>query len=219
MHTTPLGEVVASTIWNGTNWTGSLTYLETGVNYSVTPNQDVTFFSSQPSVVIEDGVLHAELPIDKSRILNLVRYDGTHWLPCRQIDSSMKGKAEVDSGYMEESTGTDPVFYFENNKLIALPTPTITYPLKSSRDIYPTISKDEYNLEAFPDEFEHLIMLGACLKAKQYMISRANIEEDIELATSHSNHLNLLRQDFQTSLQIVTSGLAQSQQEKAQSEA
>ena len=102
---------------------------------------------------------------------------------------------------------------------MVLPTPEGIYRTRVSRIIYPTISKDEYNIEAFPDEFEHLIMLGACLKAKQYMISRANIEEDIELATSHSNHLNLLRQDYQTSLQIVTSGLAQSQQEKAQAEA
>lgn len=217
-HQTPLGETIAYATWNGDSWIGSLAILEVGIGYNVTCNQDVTFFSPQTSVVIENGILQAIFPIDKSRILNIVRYDGTHWLPCRQIDSIMKGKAEVDSGYMEEATSTDPVYYYENNRVVVLPTPSDTG-LKISKIRYPSIGRDEFNLPRFPDEFEHIVTLGACLKAKQYLIARAHEEEDIELATSHSNHLNLLRQDYQTALQIVTAGLTQSQGEKAREEA
>ena len=200
--------------WNGTSWVGNFQVIEVGLSYTVIVNQNVTFYAQRIDMRLAGGTLVDNINIDKSRLLNVLRYDGTHWLPCRQIDSIMKGKAETDSGYMEESTSTDPVYYLENNKLVALPTPTETYQLKLSRVVYPSIGRDEYNLPRFPDEFEHIVTLGACLKAKQYLIARAHEEEDLELATSHSNHLNLLRQDYQTALQIVTAGLTQGQIEK-----
>ena len=212
-----IGEGVAA-LWSGTGWIGSLVNLSPNVPYTINCSEDFTFYSVLSGVSIIDGDLSDTINIDKSRLLSVLRYDGTHWLPCRQIDSIMKGKAETDSGYMEESTSTDPVYYLENNKIVVLPTPTGTYQLKLSRVVYPSIGSGEFNLPRFPDEFEHIVTLGACLKAKQYLIARAHEEEDLELATSHSNHLNLLRQDYQTALQIVTAGLTQGQAEKAKVE-
>ena len=212
------GEDGIAASWGGEAWMMGEATLSVDINYTVFCNVDIIFHANLPGTAIVDGDYSSEIATSKIRILNVVRYDGTHWLPCRQIDSIMKGKAEIDSGYMEESTSTDPVYYLENNKVVVLPTPTGTYQLKLSRVVYPSIGSGEFNLPRFPDEFEHIVTLGACLKAKQYLIARAHEEEDLELATSHSNHLNLLRQDYQTALQIVTAGLTQGQAEKAKVE-
>ena len=115
---------------------------------------------------------------------------------------------------MEEATKTDPVYYYENNKLVILPTPTTGQEANIDAIEYPNITHTETTLGNFPDEYENLVVLGAAIKAKMHQWSKSNIEEDFELSAMHANHLNALKVEYQTGLQLLITGMSQQLEEK-----
>ena len=186
-------------------------------DYKVYVNEDVTYMAYHPGINIYGAnvVSIDSLNVDNQKIMNVVRYDGSHYIPCREIEAIDKGRASVGSGYIDEATETDPVYYIENNRLHIIPVPVTGNSVKISTVMYPSINKEDTLVPMFPDEFEHLIMLRACINAKQYMISQVTLEEDLELAVSHTNHMSTLKQDYQTSMQILMAGAAQSSAQQA----
>lgn len=112
--------------------------------------------------------------LNTGKILSVFRSDGDIKQPCRQIDISYKGRA-LDDDDMEYATVTDPVYFIENNTIDVLPEGgAVTY----SEVQFPTISWDDTAIATFPDEAERVVVLGASIKAAEYMLAN---EEDIEL--------------------------------------
>ena len=71
---------------------------------------------------------------------------------------------------------------------------------------YPTVEYTESSIPKFPDEIEQLVALKAAVTAKFYQIGLANKEEDIEVATSHTNHMSALNQEYTMAMQGFMSG-------------
>lgn len=112
--------------------------------------------------------------LNTGKILNVFRNDGDIKQPCRQIDSSYKGRV-LDSDDMDYASVTDPVYFIENNTIDVIPVSgAVTY----SEVQYPAVTYTSTNIAAFPDEAERLVVLGAAIKAAEYMLAN---EEDIEL--------------------------------------
>jgi len=112
--------------------------------------------------------------LNTGKILNIFRNDGDIKQPCRQIPESNKGRA-TDSDDMNYATVTDPVYYIENNEIDVLPAGgAVTY----SEVQYPSVAYTSTAIAIFPDEAERLVVLGAAIKAAEYMLAN---EEDIEL--------------------------------------
>ena len=112
--------------------------------------------------------------LNTGKILNIFRNDGDIKQPCRQISESNKGRA-MDSDDMNYATVTDPVYYIENNTIDVLPVGgAVTY----SEVQYPSVTYTSTAISLFPDEAERLVVLGAAIKAAEYMLAN---EEDIEL--------------------------------------
>ena len=197
-------------------WSPSFAFTEIEQNYIIVLNSvdSVTWNLNVTGAEFVDGETNDFLNIDFYRILNVTRSDGTHFLPCRKINATDKGKASVNSGYMEEATKTDPVYYYENNKLVILPTPTTGQEANIDAIEYPNITHTETTLGNFPDEYENLVVLGAAIKAKMHQWSKSNIEEDFELSAMHANHLNALKVEYQTGLQLLITGMSQQLEEK-----
>ena len=81
----------------------------------------------------------------------------------RRIPSNKKHKAN-DSNSIEFATATDPVYYFQNSKLNALPASTSC----SYEEVqYPAVAYGDSVIASFPDEVEYLIPLYASIKSIQ----------------------------------------------------
>lgn len=77
--------------------------------------------------------------LNTGKILNVFRNDGDIKQPCRQIDSSYKGRV-LDSDDMDYASLTDPVYYIENNTIDVIPSNgTVTY----SEVQYPSIAYND----------------------------------------------------------------------------
>ncbi len=101
--------------------------------------------------------------LSTGKVLSVFRSDGDIKQPCRQIDSSYKGRV-LDSDDMDYATVTDPVYYIENNAVDVLPGGgSVTY----SEVQYPAVVYSASNISAFPDEAEHLVVLFGAIKALQ----------------------------------------------------
>lgn len=101
--------------------------------------------------------------LNTGKVLSVFRSDGDIKQPCRQIDSSYKGRV-LDSDDMDYTTITDPVYYIENNAIDVFPEGgSVTY----SEVQYPTISYTASDISVFPDEAEYLVVLYGAIKALQ----------------------------------------------------
>ena len=135
--------------------------------------------------------------LNTGKILNVFRNDGDIKQPCRQIDSSYKGRV-LDSDDMDYASVTDPVYYIENNTIDVIPVSgSVTY----SEVQYPSVAHNANAISSFPDEAEYLVPLYASVKSLQNAIETtralantqfdsavsSNTAEDVEIATSHLN--------------------------------
>ena len=101
--------------------------------------------------------------LSTGKVLSVFRSDGDIKQPCRQIDSSYKGRV-LDSDDMDYATITDPVYYIENNAVDVFPEGgSVTY----SEVQYPTVSYTASDISLFPDEAEYLVVLYGAIKALQ----------------------------------------------------
>jgi len=101
--------------------------------------------------------------LNTGKVLSVFRSDGDIKQPCRQIDSSYKGRV-LDSDDMDYATITDPVYYIENNAVDVFPEGgSVTY----SEVQYPTVSYTASDISLFPDEAEYLVVLYGAIKALQ----------------------------------------------------
>lgn len=197
----------------GLNMTASVTGLVT--QWLTDATKDVINVLPPEILYIASGIVsvppqfgYTDAP--NSRILEVVRMgDGDPRIEyeCREIDSALRGKAEPNSGYVEEATVESPVFWRRNGAIYVLPIPTVSEIARVTHVIYPhTVSYDVDSIPRFPNEIEQLVVLKAAVSAKFYQIGQANTEEDVEIATSHTNHMSAINQEYTMCLQNFMSG-------------
>ena len=106
-----------------------------------------------------------------SKVLHVLRNDGTIDQPCRRIPARYRGRIQ-DSSDMQYATSTDPAYYVQDaavtifptgtGKLVSIPTYSEASPLDAS-----AISA----ITNFPNEAEYLVVLYAAIKALQQNMS------------------------------------------------
>lgn len=134
--------------------------------------------------------------LNTGKILNVFRNDGDIKQPCRQIDSSYKGRV-LDSDDMDYASVTDPVYYIENNTIDVIPVSgTVTY----SEVQYPSVAYNASAISSFPDEAEYLVVIYASIKSLEALYSDS---EDIEL---YIPIINQLKEDYKVGLSRLTKG-------------
>ena len=134
--------------------------------------------------------------LNTGKILNVFRNDGDIKQPCRQIDSSYKGRV-LDSDDMDYASVTDPVYYIENNTIDVIPVGgAVTY----SEVQYPSVAYNAGGISSFPDEAEYLVVIYASIKSLEALYSDS---EDIEL---YIPIINQLKEDYKVGLSRLTKG-------------
>jgi len=106
-----------------------------------------------------------------SKILHVLRDDGTIHQPCRKIPASKRGRIQ-DASDMEYATATDPAYYVQDAAVTIFPTGTgklvsiPTYNQGAALD-----ASGLSTITNFPNEAEYLVTLYAAIKALQQNMS------------------------------------------------
>ena len=174
----------------------------TGETFQTHANQFLTDSAKEVIKLLPNRLLHLCLSTPQSftagtpdalttgKILFVTREQGGVEYPCRKIQPFQKGRYNED-GDMNKPTTTDPVWWIENNKIDVLPT-NVT--VKYHEVQYPTVQYNHTAIPNFPNEAERAVVIGACIKAVEYLMAH---EEDIELLVPI---LNQLEKDYQKEL-------------------
>ena len=121
--------------------------------------------------------------LNTGKVLNVFRNDGDIKQPCRQIDSSYKGRV-LDSDDMDYASVTDPVYYIENNTMDVIPNSgAVTY----SEVQHPAVVYSADSISIFPDEAEYLVPLYASIKSLQNALSAKSGNSNITTALTAIN--------------------------------
>ena len=175
----------------------------------------VLYIASKTETVLPPvlgGEVDSHTTVPQSRILGVERLHGVAHIKyeCREIPFTDSGKAQQNSGYMEEATAESPAFFRLNNAIYILPILEETQAGSAFGFVtyvdYPTVEHDDPSIDNFPVEVEHLVVLKTAVKAKFWQIAQANKEEDLEVATSHTNHMSALNQEYTMCLQNYLGG-------------
>ena len=81
-----------------------------------------------------------------------------------------------------------PVWTWKDRRINVFPAPAANNQAKSVHVYYPSsISYGATAVTNFPNELEHVLVLGACVKLKQRQVSFYNEDEDGELSQMHQS--------------------------------
>tara|TARA_R110002051_G_scaffold274567_1_gene335259 strand:- start:179 stop:1177 length:999 start_codon:yes stop_codon:yes gene_type:complete len=106
-----------------------------------------------------------------SKVLYVLRDDGTIHQPCRKIPASRRGRIQ-DSSDMEFATATDPAYYIQDALVTIFPTGTgklVSIPTYNQGSALDASSLS--TITNFPNEAEYLVTLYAAIKALQQNMS------------------------------------------------
>ena len=122
--------------------------------------------------------------LGSSDIISVVWYDGDIAYECRQIPFYLRSKSKFGSGFLEECSETDPIYYIDNNKnIIVEPSPDETgvYHLDGFCQIdyidYPNVNINEYNISGVPADVQEIIFLDTAIKVKRFEINSLEVPE------------------------------------------
>ena len=106
-----------------------------------------------------------------SKILHVLRDDGTIHQPCRKIPASKRGRIQ-DASDMEYATATDPAYYVQDAAVTIFPTGTgklVSIPTYNQGAALDASSLS--TITNFPNEAEYLVTVYAAMKALQQNMS------------------------------------------------
>ena len=106
-----------------------------------------------------------------SKILHVMRNDGTIDQPCRKVPARRRGRIQ-DSSDMEYATATDPAYYIQDALVTVFPTGTgklVSIPTYNQGSALDASSLS--TITNFPNEAEYLVTTYAAIKALQQNMS------------------------------------------------
>ena len=134
---------------------------------NMVPFEKMSFFAVEDTFT-STAVASESKALSATKIFNVRLVDsGSVERPCREISPALAGRAS-DSSEMIYATETDPIFYIKDSKINALPA---SKSVKFSKLSYPTVDLSQTAIAGFPDEGEHVIVLGTAAKALFRMMS------------------------------------------------
>ena len=94
-------------------------------------------------------------------------YDKRNYVECREIPHTKAGRVTPGSGWLEEVTDADPVFYRKNGKIEILPKPLKS--IVTTAEVPSTLTFNQ-TTPVLPKEIDYLCVLFAAAKALNYHI-------------------------------------------------
>tara|TARA_R100000908_G_C3756926_1_gene151775 strand:- start:10698 stop:11375 length:678 start_codon:yes stop_codon:yes gene_type:complete len=174
--------------------------------FNMLPDDVLLPFAVATSEVATNPVID---DIEKIRILEVERKNGddaqtSRYISCKYVPFNLKSKViHPESIYF--ATKESPVWLIKNKDVEVYPSPSggTTYASNHARAHIvsnPTVVQTDSNISIFPNELEHVVVLGASARLKQRQISFFNDDEDSEVVALHRAQYQELQQKYQDAL-------------------
>tara|TARA_Y100001963_G_scaffold115087_1_gene159729 strand:- start:25267 stop:27138 length:1872 start_codon:yes stop_codon:yes gene_type:complete len=140
-----------------------------------------TFTAGDWNVNLSSGIGLDLNFLESSEITAVTRYDGEISYDCRQIPFHTRTKARFGSGFLEECSETDPVYYVNDMMLNVEPKPEDTHldPLDGFCTIdyicYPDIDVDWDTMYGVPFDMQQVILIGTAVRCKKFQLDSLSL--------------------------------------------
>jgi hypothetical protein len=114
--------------------------------------------------------------LDSSDIISVSRYDGEIAYDCRLIPLHLRSKSRFGSGFLNECSETDPIYYINNMRIMVEPNPEDTHldPLDGFCTLdyycYPDIDVNSETMDGVPFDMQQIVLLSAATKCKKFQL-------------------------------------------------
>lgn len=175
--------------------------------FNLLPEQILYPYSVRSSIATSNPVIN---DIEGMRILGAERQNGNdaqtvNYISCVFIDPTLVSKVQHPKS-IYFATQESPVWTIFNRDLYIFPAPGTGGPYDDANGAIaitvtaPTVLQTDSSISVFPNELEHVVVLGACARLKQRQISFFNEDEDGELVQLHRAQYQELQQKYQETL-------------------
>ena len=124
-------------------------------NYATIPTQAVMSVLRETETKLGNSNVDNDTTDSDGNVTAIV-YDESLVMECREVRKALKGRLATGSGWLEEATETDPVFYRDRGKVYILPTPKMNAYVSYAAPI--AISSGDLTLGQMPNEIEYLVI-------------------------------------------------------------
>ena len=114
--------------------------------------------------------------LGSSDIISVYRFDGEIAYEARLIPFHMRSKARFGSGFLEECSETDPIYYVNDRKIFVEPSPQETN-LEAidgfcSIDFigYPDLKASDTKMDGIPLDVQQIVLIATAIRCKKYQI-------------------------------------------------
>ena len=114
--------------------------------------------------------------LESSDIVGVLRYDGEIAYDARMIPNHLRSKSRFGSGFLEECSETDPIYYINNRMLMVEPKPEDTHldALDGYCTIdytcYPDIDVNSNNMDGVPFDMQQILLIGTATRCKKFQL-------------------------------------------------
>lgn len=136
-------------------------------NYATIPTQAVMSVLRETETKLGNSNPSNDTTNSDGVVTDIV-YDEYLLMECREVPKAQRGRLAVGSGWLEEASETDPVWYRDRGKAYILPTPTMNAYISYAAPI--TIGADDLTLGQMPNEIEYLVILYATVKSSVILL-------------------------------------------------
>tara|TARA_Y100000356_G_scaffold127265_1_gene125952 strand:+ start:332 stop:1690 length:1359 start_codon:yes stop_codon:yes gene_type:complete len=131
-------------------------------NYATIPTQAVMSVLRETETKLGNSNVNNDTTDSDGNVTAIV-YDETLTMECREVRKALKGRLATGSGWLEEATETDPVWYRDRGRAYILPTPKMNAYVSYAAPI--NIKTTNLDLGQMPNEIEYLVILFASVKS------------------------------------------------------
>lgn len=170
-------------------------------NYATIPTQAVMSVLRETETKLGNSNVDNDTTDSDGNVTAIV-YDESLVMECREVRKALKGRLATGSGWLEEATETDPVFYRDRGKVYILPTPKMNAYVSYAAPI--AISSGDLTLGQMPNEIEYLVILFASVKSS--ILALKSLRSEIPSLTSSdftNQSLTTLLNDLSSDLNDV----------------
>tara|TARA_R100000231_G_scaffold139390_1_gene120454 strand:+ start:2836 stop:4188 length:1353 start_codon:yes stop_codon:yes gene_type:complete len=173
-------------------------------NYATIPTQAVMSVLRETETKLGNSNVDNDTTDSEGNVTAIV-YDESLVMECREVPKALKGRLATGSGWLEEATETDPVWYRDRGKAYILPTPKMNAYVSYAAPV--NIASNDLSLGQMPNEIEYLVILYSSVKSS--ILALKELRSEIPSLTYQSsdfigaNQLGALLNDLASDLDDV----------------
>jgi hypothetical protein len=153
------------------------------INLKLHLTKSKSFTAGEWENELQDGIGYDLNLLESSDINGVMRYDGEIAYEARMIPFHQRSKARFGSGFLDECSETDPIYYINEMRLMVEPKPEDTHldALDGFCTIdyicYPKPDVNDESLTDIPFDMHQIILIATAVRCKKYQIDSLELPD------------------------------------------